>query len=147
MPSQYPGVGLPRCWHFFFHYPRYGIHPGDWTPGTCDRCDTRGFVRQLDQFRGRPRVWVVLTGHRPFIPARTSMRRYLQTIGVRRDSVAFRSIVFPPTLVELYDLSDPAHLARATAETIKVDPMPSDPRPGCRVQDVSPREELRARRP
>jgi hypothetical protein len=130
---------------FHWYGSRYRIQPGDWTPGTCDRFDTRVFVRQLDQFRGRPRVWVVLTGHRPFIPARTSMRRYLLAIGVRRDSVAFRSIVFPPTLVELYDLSDPARLSRATAETIEVDPMPTDPRPGCRVQDISPVEELRAR--
>jgi hypothetical protein len=131
---------------FYWYGPRYGIKPGEWTPGTCDRNDTRGFVRQLDQFRGRSRVWTVFTGHRPMIPARTSMRRYLQTIGVRRDSIAFRSIVFPATIVELYDLSDAARLSRATAETIEVDPMPTDPRPGCRVQDISPVEELRARR-
>lgn len=130
---------------FMYYAPRFGIAPHEWTPGTCDRFDTRAFVRQLDEFRGRRRVWVVLSGQRPLRTARAAIRRYLQTIGVPLDSLTLRSAVFAPTLVELYDLGDPARLARASAETIPVDPMPTDPRPGCRRFGASPLEELRAR--
>ena len=34
--------------------------------------------------------------------------------------------------LELYDLSDPARLRAASAETLAVAPMPEYPKPGCR---------------
>jgi hypothetical protein len=124
-----------------FYGPRYGLGPGDWYLGACSRTDTRAFLRDVDRFRGRPRVWVMLGNHGTFRAARAALHGYLGTIGVRRDSMSIRSAIIGPELIELYDLSDPAHLASATAETyFPVDPMPTDPKPGCSDWSGDPRE-------
>lgn len=126
------------------HYAaRYGMGPGDWYVGGCDRDDTRAFLRDVDRLRGRPRAWVMLGGRPSFRTARDAIRGYLGTIGVRRDSTAFRSSIFGPELVELYDLSDSLRLGTADAETFPVAPMPTDPAPGCRDWSGDPREIVR----
>ncbi len=115
------------------HYgPRFGLGPGDWVTAVCDRNDTRAYLRDVDRFRGLPRVWVLSSAPRPFRVARPAVRRYLSAIGIRRDSLVRRSLQFESVSLELYDLSDPVRLRAATAETFPVPPMPTDPRPGCR---------------
>lgn len=112
--------------------PRFGLGPGDWVSGVCDRNDTRAYLRDVDRFRGAPRLWVLSSAPRPFRVARPAVRRYLSPIGVRRDSLVRRSLQFESVSLERYDLSDSVRLRAAAAETFPVPPMPADPRPGCR---------------
>jgi hypothetical protein len=115
-----------------YYGERYGLRPGEWRTAVCDRDETRVFVRDVDQYRGVARLWVVTGGSRPYRSARAAVRNYLGTIGVRRDSMAMRSLTREDVSLELYDLSDPVRLRSADAESFPVAPMPKDPRPGCR---------------
>ena len=115
-----------------FYGPRYGLLPNEWTTGICDRYDTRAYIKDVDRYRGAPRLWILSASTRPFRVARASVLSYLSTIGVRRDSLSFPSLTMGSASIELYDLSDPARLGVATADTFPVPPMPTDPSPGCR---------------
>jgi Dolichyl-phosphate-mannose-protein mannosyltransferase len=115
-----------------YYGPRYGLEPVDWRTGICSRDDTRAYLRDVDRYRGAARVWLLSSRPRPFRVAVPAVRSYLATIGVRRDSLALPSLQFDSVTVDLYDLSDSTRLRAATAETFSVDPMPTDPAPGCR---------------
>jgi hypothetical protein len=115
-----------------YYGERYGLRPGEWRTSACDRNETRTFVRDVDQYRGVARLWVVSGGSRPYRSARAAVRDYLGTIGVRRDSLVVRSLTREAVWLDLYDLSDPVRLRSADAESFPVAPMPKDPRPGCR---------------
>ena len=115
-----------------FYGPRYGLRPDEWRTALCARHDTRAYLRDVDRYRGLARVWLISTSPRPFRTARPAVRNYLGTIGVRRDSLSFPSLQFGFASLELYDLSDSARLSTANAESFPVEPMPTDPRPGCR---------------
>ena len=115
-----------------YYGERYGLRPGEWRTSVCDRNETRAFLRDIDQYRGVPRLWVVTGGSRPYRSARSAVRNYLGTIGVKRDSLVTRSLTRDDVSLELYDLSDSVRLRSADAETFLVAPMPKDPRPGCR---------------
>jgi len=115
-----------------YYGKQFGVLPGDLTTGICSRDDTRVYLRDVDQFRGRARVWVYTAAQRPYRVARSTVRAYLQTIGVRRDSITLPSMQYGEVSLDLYDLSDPARLAAANAETFPAPPMPTDPSPGCR---------------
>jgi hypothetical protein len=115
-----------------YYGPRYGLEPGDWTTSICDRTDTRAYLRDVDRYRGTPRLWLLSGSPRPFRVARPTVQRYLSAIGVKRDSLVLPSAIFGSVSLELYDLSDPARLRAANAETFPAPPMPTDPPPGCR---------------
>lgn len=115
-----------------YYGPRYGLGRDDYHLGACDRNDTRAYLRDLDRFRGRDRVWLLTKGSPALRGARETMGRYLDTIGVRRESRVIRSSVSEPLTLELYDLSDPARLRAASAETFPAPAMPVYPKPGCR---------------
>ena len=69
----------------------YGLAPGDYQVGTCSRDDRRVFLRDVDRYRGRARVWL-LDGSVPALTAaRKSVEGYLSTIGVRKESIAIPS--------------------------------------------------------
>jgi hypothetical protein len=122
---------LPRI-GLLYYGPRYGLEPGDWRTALCSRTDTRVFLRDVDRFRGASRVWLVSSRARPYRIAAPAVQSYLGTIGVRLDSLTLPSLQFDRVSLELYDLSDPARLTAATAETFPVGAMPTDPPPGCR---------------
>jgi hypothetical protein len=115
-----------------FYGPSYGLQPQDWTTGVCSRDDTRAYIRDVDRYRGVWRLWVLSASSRPFRVVREAVRKYLNTIGVRKESVELPSLTMTAVSVELYDLSDAARLQTASAESFPVPPMPNDPRPGCR---------------
>jgi hypothetical protein len=115
-----------------FYGPSYGVQPRDWTTGVCEQNDTRAYIQDVDRYRGVRRLWVASGSTRPFRTARASVLGYLNTIGVKKDSLEFPSLTMTSVSVELYDLSDPARLQAASAESFPVPPMPNDPRPGCR---------------
>jgi hypothetical protein len=115
-----------------FYGPRFGLGRADYQVGTCNRTDTRAYLRDLDRFRGRQRVWILSrTGPAYRIP-REAMARYLGTIGVKRDALFVKSGVVDPLELELFDLSNPYRLRAASSDTFPVKPMPDYPRPGCR---------------
>ena len=115
-----------------FYGPRFGLQPDEWVIARCSRDDTRHYVRDVDRFRGQPRVWVLSAGVRPYRTARAAVRDYLGAIGIKRDALVLPSLTLTTVSLELFDLSDPGRLAQASAESFPVEPMPSDPRPGCR---------------
>jgi hypothetical protein len=115
-----------------FYGPRFGLQRTDYQVGACDRNDTRAYLRDLDRFRGRQRVWIVTkTGPAYRVPS-NAMNQYLGTIGVKREELLVQSGVSDPLELKLYDLSDPARLRSASADTFPVKPMPDYPKPGCR---------------
>ena len=115
-----------------FYGPQFGLQMDDWTTVPCHREDTRAYLRDVDRFRGTARLWLVSSGARPYRTARPAIRGYLETIGRRTDAMALRSFSMTDVTVERFDLSDPARLTAASAETFPVPAMPTDPRPGCR---------------
>jgi hypothetical protein len=115
-----------------FYGPRFGLQPSEWVTATCDRFETRPFLRDVDRFRGVPRLWVLTAGNRAYRFARAAVRDYLGTIGVKRDSMMLPSLTQRDVTLELYDLSDPQRLTAADAATFPAPPMPNDPRTGCR---------------
>lgn len=100
---------------FAFYAPRTGIDPAAAVLGGCHRGNPRGYLRELDALRSRPRVWIFFAHSVPALAEQPLIRGYLGRIGRRRQ--AFES---PGAALELYDLSDPARLAAGSAETFPV---------------------------
>lgn len=96
-----------------FYGPDVGIE--SWDQGGCHE-DPRSHLREVDAYRGRPRVWLF---HMQSHGMADLLRDYLGTIGTVRDSIP------DPWGMDLvgaylYDLSDPDRLERATAGTFPV---------------------------
>lgn len=115
-----------------YYGPRYGLTPDLWITGICNPRDSRAYLRDLDRFRGTGRFWIISAGPRPFRRVRLAMLNYLATIGVRRDSLSLPSLTWASASLDLFDLSDSARAHSASAETFALDPLPTDPPPGCR---------------
>jgi hypothetical protein len=119
-----------------FYASQYGLKAGEYVLGGCHRGDTRAYLRELDQFRGR-RVWVLFAHMLERFPERPMMVSYLDQIGVRLDSVALLPHMWdapavPDVYSYLYDLSHEERLASASAETYPLPRIKSpDPRSGC----------------
>jgi hypothetical protein len=109
---------------FLYYARRFGFASGDYVLGRCAREDPRVYLRELDAFRGRPRVWLVVTHAVP--EETTAIRSYLDRIGARGTS--FESGNAPGTRrsdrarVDLYDLSNARRLAAASADTFPMPP-------------------------
>lgn len=133
--NRRPGDSIYVMWMgvsgAIYYGPQYGLERSDWRMSACDSKDARASLRDLDRYRGTRRLWMISLGLRPFRVARAAQRNYLATIGVRRDSVLVPSLIGAPLALDLYDLSDTTRLRAADAETFRVDPMPTDPAPGC----------------
>jgi hypothetical protein len=95
-----------------FYGPQVGIEPSDATFGGCHRGQPREYLRDLDRFRGRPRVWVVFAHAVSSLAEQPTIRGYLGRIGTRREG--FEAV---GATAELYDLSEPERLQTSTAET------------------------------
>lgn len=85
--------------------------------GGNHRADGRGYFREIDALRGRRRVWFFHTHGYPCEPE--AIRSYLDAIGTELDRVEdpYGLRGQRETAAYLYDLSDPARLASAEAET------------------------------
>ena len=98
-----------------FYGPRVGIEPSDAAFGGCHRGQPREYLRELDRFRGRPRVWVVFAHAVSSLAEQPTIRGYLERIGKR--SEGFDAV---GSTAELYDLSEPERLQSSTAATYTV---------------------------
>jgi hypothetical protein len=94
-----------------FYGPRVGIEPSEAVMGGCHRGEPREYLRELDRFRGSPRVWVVFAHASPRLAEQATIRGYLGTIGKRTESIEAVG-----ALADLYDLSAPDRPLNATAE-------------------------------
>jgi hypothetical protein len=111
-----------------FYGPRYGFEPGTYVLGACHREDPRASLREVDQFRGQPRVWVLFTHVRARFKEEEILISYLDRIGMRRDQL----IVAGPgprartrgAAAYLYDLTDGRRLASSSAETHPLPDLP-----------------------
>jgi hypothetical protein len=109
---------------FLYYARRYGFASEEYVLGRCAREDPRLYLRELDGFRGAPRLWLVVTHAVPDEIA--AIRGYLDRIGTRRTS--FEAGQVPGSRrsdrahVDLYDLSDAGRLSAVTADTFPVPP-------------------------
>jgi hypothetical protein len=104
-----------------FYAARYGLSRSDFAVGGCHRGDSRRYLQELDTFRGRSRVWILLTHSLPYYREREDILKYLDTIGVRSDELVVESYAVGrnPRAAEiyLYDLSDRGRLANGAADS------------------------------
>jgi hypothetical protein len=105
-----------NAWHAVTYYgPRYDLPLQAVVIGGCPGGDPRRLLSDLDQFRGRPRLWVIISHAVGPFRERETMLGYLDAIGVERDSIVTgRSRL--SSSAYLYDLSDPGWLRTASAE-------------------------------
>jgi hypothetical protein len=105
--------------------PRHGLAASDIVEGGCWMAEPGGFLRDLDRVRGRPRVWLVLTGGT--LAEARMMLEYAGQIGVRGEGRNMAAS-FPRYHLEawLYDFSDSTRLAGTSAAQFPVNlPVPA----------------------
>ena len=119
-----------------FYAEQYGMGRDEYAIGGCHRGDSRLYLRELDTFRGRPRVWVLLTHVGPALREREDILAYLDTIGVRRDGLVLQphgiGLNLLPAEAYLYDLNVVEKLDDAEADTFTLKgPHAPNQRLGC----------------
>ena len=125
--------------HAFGHYAeRYGFRPASYTLGAATYRDSREHLREMDQFRGAGRFWLVISHAVPGCSDPRELLQYLDAIGVRKDEriAAPRkpgnsSVWALSAMAYAYDLSDPARLAAASSATFPLEKPGSEPHMGC----------------
>ena len=110
-----------------FHYyaDRYGLKLDTTVMGQCSVGAPREYLRQLDQLRGRTRVWVVFTHDQSLGKESSIIIDYLDRIGERLDSVEVPGSsgrAIEAASGYLYDLSDPNRLTAASSSTFAIAP-------------------------
>jgi hypothetical protein len=122
--SLYVFYGARRA--FRFYGPRAGIPASRATMGECHRGDRRAYLRELDAFRGAPRVWVVIAHPASRLLEVPVVRGYLERIGASRERIEETG-----ASAELFDLSDPVRLASASAGSQPIPDVPAAEAFGC----------------
>jgi hypothetical protein len=104
-----------------YYAPRAGIAFSELDLGTCTP-DWHNVLHELDHYRGRSRVWVVVV--HPTRIEKALIDKYLGSIGVERDRIAAASHTWrgsaDDVTARLYDLSQPERLASLFAEQIRM---------------------------
>jgi hypothetical protein len=138
-------------WLAVHHYgPEFGLPLDSVDLGNC-YADLRDLLRELDAYRGRPRVWFVGTFERGR-GERQAMLDYLDAIGVRKAALeglptnrpgatarGTRLVGRARNFAYLYDLSDPQRLASITAESSQLPARPEGLADPCTHGPVIPR--------
>lgn len=100
---------------------KFGLSEADYAVGGCHRGDSRRYLEELDNFRGRARVWLILAHALPRYRERDDILAYLDAIGTREQLIRAeaRSADWDPQPAEavLYDLSAPERPGEALAGT------------------------------
>lgn len=135
----YPGWQTLR-----FYGARFGVPLESVDVGNCYLDDLHQYLREVDRYRGLPRLWVFLTFAIPSFGETRALLDYLDTIGVRLATLEAPLntrpgwVDWPRATAILYDLSDPARLARATANGRTL-PAAVEPYWNCTESPVVPR--------
>lgn len=98
-----------------YYGPRYGLPLQAVIIGRCPGGDARRLLTELDQFRGRPRLWVIISHAVGPFRERETILGYLATIGVERDKILTDNGRLSSSAY-LFDLSDPERLRIASSE-------------------------------
>lgn len=127
-PGDVVYVYYPSWQAIRFYGARYGMPLEAVDLGSCQP-ELRDYLRELDRYRGRERVWFVSAFELPRVVETAPMLAYLDAIGVRRATIegprtnrpGKTGLGIPLTsrrgnYAHLYDLSDPVRLASASAE-------------------------------
>jgi len=105
-----------------YYGPRAGIDPSEFSVGGCHRGDLAAYLREVDEFRGRPRVWVLIAHSQPRLKEQETIRSYCSRIGHRLEGLEVPEEDRESSL-ELFDLSDPGLLASASADRFPLPPV------------------------
>ena len=112
-----------------YYAPRFGLGRSDLTIGRCAIANPRQYLREVDRFRGRSRVWILATHLIRTTGEFETLTGYLDTIGQRLDSMVVPATANAPAQAAylfLYDLSDPRRLGTSSPETYSVPPQNLD---------------------
>jgi hypothetical protein len=74
---------------FRYYAPRVGLADSGYRLGRCARGEPLNYLRELDEFRGRPRVWSLFTHATANGAELTLLRDYLDRAGPRLDGFEF----------------------------------------------------------
>jgi hypothetical protein len=107
-----------------FYGPRYGFDPQDFEIGGCHLIHRRAYLQEVDVFRGRPRLWVLIS--HDWRGERLVLLDYLDHLGQRRLTIRAPARGHHSVVSEayLYDLSEARLAPGVDAESFPV------PRPG-----------------
>ncbi len=108
-----------------YYGPRAGIDPSEVTIGGCHRGELGGYLHEVDQFRGRPRVWVLIARSQPRLKEQETIRAYCNRIGRRLEGMEIPEGDRESSL-ELFDFSDPERLAASSADMFPLPPIDLD---------------------
>jgi hypothetical protein len=100
---------------FRYYGPRVGLRNEGVTLGLCHRGEPRDYLRDLDRFRGKPRVWVFRTHIFEPLGEDRVLDGYLERLGARKESIDAEG-----TNASLWDLSNPT----APADAAETHPLP-----------------------
>lgn len=128
LPGDVVYVYYPSWQAVRFYGERYGMPLEAVQLGGCHP-ELRDYLRELDRYRGRQRVWFVNAFEPPRAGESAPMLAYLDAIGVRKGTIegpptnrpgkngqGKRWTSRPRNYAHLYDLSDPVRLASTSAE-------------------------------
>lgn len=119
--AVYVYYGAGQAW--LYYAPRFGLATSDVTVGRCSAGDPRAYLRELDRFRGRPRLWVVATHLIRGTAELELLNAYLDAMGRRLDSIVISATTDAPrqgAYAFLYDLSELGRLVAVSSETFPV---------------------------
>jgi len=97
-----------------YYGPQYDLLPQEVVIGVCPGSNTRRLLNELDRFRGKPRLWVIISHAVGPFRERETILGYLAAAGTERDSI----VVGKPRLgssAYLYDLSNSKRLHAVSA--------------------------------
>jgi hypothetical protein len=106
------------AWQTFAYYgPRYGLPREEVTIGEC-HAESIDYLKELDRFRGRSRVWMLFTHSRADV--QYAIVSYAFRIGRPLGSFSERNHILSKSVEDvslfLVDLSNPARLATVNAQ-------------------------------
>ena len=115
-----------------FHYysKRYRLSMEDLVIGRCHAGNPRQYLRELDHFRGKDRLWVIVTASWRNGTEVELMLAYLDRLGRRLETIAipgYGEYVGEAAAAYLYDLSDPKRLESVSSSTFLVEGPVADP--------------------
>jgi hypothetical protein len=105
---------------FRYYGPRFGLEPEKASFGACHRGEPRAYLREIDLFRGRPRLWVIFAHDVPSLGEEALILEYLRRIAIRREGITVPEGDPYAVTAELYDLSIPERLAGASFDAFPV---------------------------
>ena len=117
--AVYVFFGAGQAFHYYAR--RYGLTMENTVVGRCSLEKPREYLHQIDQFRGKPRVWILLTHDRG--EGKAVIIDYLDHIGRRLEAVEVPGSsgrVVEAASGYLYDLSDSKRLTAAASSSFAI---------------------------